>query len=121
MIKLFLATASAFLIFFKVNAQTCDISIEILPEKYMYGSAAESNESRVVDDIMVDFGDEVMKIIVPLKGKNYKIEVLNDNCQAYCKKAKRVRQLHSGDEKLVINLINQRKEDIISQIEECGI
>ena len=56
---------------------------------------------------------------MPVNGQNYLIRVTNQDCQAYCSKAKRVRQLHSGDEKLVKNLFKDKKEEILAQIREC--
>ena len=108
-----------FFIIFPLSAfsQNCDITIEILPEQYMFGTVSEvSNE---VSKTQVEFKDDVMKVLLPLNGKFYKIIVLNENCQAYCKRQKRVRQLNSGDEKLVRNLLSAREEDIIKQIKKC--
>ena len=84
----------------------------------MYGTVKEIQEP--VKKISVDFKEEVMEVFLMSEGRNYLITVLNANCQAYCKKQKRVRQLNSGDEKLVINLINDRKEEILQQIKSCG-
>jgi len=99
-------------------SQSCDVKIEILPEQYMYGTVSEiKDEVRKID---VEFKDDVMEVFMPLNGKNYMLKVINENCRAYCKKQKRIRQLHSGDERLVKNLINSRKEDILSQLKRCG-
>ncbi len=99
-------------------SQDCEIKIEILPEQFMFGTISEISEE--VNKTKVSFNNEVMEVWLPLDGKNYKLRVLNENCQAYCKKQKRVRQLNSGDEKLVKNLIKSREKDIALQIKKCG-
>lgn len=107
---------------FSVQAQqpeSCDIQIEILPDRYMFGILKNTQAADAKDKINVDFMSDVMTVMIVHEGKSYTIEVENENCQAYCKKAKRVRQLHSGDEKLVKNLIKDRKDDIIRQVMRC--
>ncbi len=108
-----------FLLFFGVPAfsQNCDIKIEILPEQYMYGTVTKVSQE--VKKTQVEFNDNVMEVLFPLEGKFYRFVVLNENCQAYCKKQKRIRQLNSGDEKLVKNLLASREEDIKKQINKC--
>jgi len=117
---IFSATAIIFFHAF-VQAQSCDIKIEILPDQYMYGTASTGDVEVPKNKVLVDFGEELMLVQLTEDGVNYRIEVLNENCQAYCKRHKRVRQLHSGDEKLVINLINQRRPDIMGQLAGCGL
>lgn len=97
----------------------CDIQIEILPDRFMFGELVDTKKALDKDKLEVNFMSDVMVIDLVHEGKVYKIEVVNENCQAYCKKAKRVRQLHSGDEKLVINLVKDRKDDIIQQLMMC--
>ena len=101
------------------KAQSCDIQIKILEGKYMFGQAIKMNSNQLVKKIEVDFTSEVMEVVMPVNGQNYLIRVTNQDCQAYCSKAKRVRQLHSGDEKLVKNLFKDKKEEILAQIREC--
>ena len=102
-------------------AQKCNIKIEILPEQYMQGTAKTVSEATAKNGkIQVNFTEDIMEISMPMNGQNYLIEIQNDNCQAYCKKQKRVRQLHSGDEKLVINLIKERQEDLVAQLKSCS-
>ncbi|NIK72793.1 hypothetical protein FHS56_000279 [Thermonema lapsum] len=45
----------------------------------------------------------------------------NTDCQAYCCKTKRIRQLKSGDERLLINLLRAQEKQLLAQIESCGI
>ncbi|GEM_PF-3152138 len=99
-------------------SQNCDIQIEILPEQYMFGTAKEVKEE--VKKIDVQFKENTMEVFLPIDGKGYLLSVLNENCKAYCKRQKRVRQLHSGDEKLVKNLIKGRESDIARQLKSCG-
>ena len=98
-------------------SQECDVRIEILPEQYMHGVIKETTEE--TKKIDVEFTSEVMEVLLTLEGKNYVLTVVNDNCQAYCKRQKRVRQLNSGDENLVKNLIKDREEDLVNQIKQC--
>lgn len=98
-------------------SQECEIKIEILPEQYMHGMIKETSQE--VKNIDVEFTAEVMEALIVLDGKSYVLTVVNDNCQAYCKKQKRVRQLHSGDEKLVKNLLKDREKELIQQIKAC--
>ena len=104
----------------KAFSADCDIQIEILSDKYMFGQAEKIENSEVVKKMQVQFYDEFMEVIMPIDGENYLIKVVNQNCQAYCTRAKRVRQLHSGDEKLVRNLFKNHHDDIVSQIKSCS-
>ncbi|MCK5370923.1 MAG: hypothetical protein KAQ62_20305 [Cyclobacteriaceae bacterium] len=103
------------------KAQECDIQIQILEDKYMFGQASIMDDKEPVKKMKVNFTSEVMEVVLPVDGQNYLIKVVNQDCQAYCTKAKRVRQLHSGDEKLVRNLFKNKKEDILAQIRACKI
>ena len=102
-----------------VQAQECDIQIEILENRYMFGQAMQLNNDAPVKKIQVEFTSKFMEVVMPIDGKNYQIKVVNEACEAYCSRAKRVRQLHSGDEKLVKNLFKDKKDDIQFQIKEC--
>ena len=102
-----------------VKAQSCDIQIKILEGRYMFGKAVKIDSNQAAEKMEVDFTSEVMKVVMPVGDQHYLITVVNQNCQAYCTKAKRVRQLHSGDEMLVINLFKDKKEEILAQIREC--
>ena len=101
-------------------AGDCDIQIEILSDKYMFGQAEKMHNSEVVKKMQVQFSADFMEVIMPVDGQNYLIKVVNQDCQAYCTRAKRVRQLHSGDEKLVRNLFKNHHDDIVSQIKSCS-
>lgn len=119
--KIFLLTV-VFIYFLSIaKAQSCDIEIKILEGRYMFGKAVKMNSNKTVKKMEVDFTSEVMEVVMPVDGQNYLITVINQDCQAYCTKAKRVRQLHSGDEKLVINLFKDKKEEILAQVRECEI
>lgn len=102
-----------------LRAQNCDIQIQILEDRYMFGQVEKMDDSEPVKKMQVDFSEEFMEVVMPVEGQNYLIKVVNQNCQAYCTRAKRVRQLHSGDEKLVRNLFKDKQEDIVNQIKSC--
>jgi hypothetical protein len=104
-----------------VQAQECDIQIQILEDKYMYGQAVKLDSGEELKKTTVTFTSENMEVMLSLEGQNYLISVINEDCQAYCTKAKRVRQLNSGDEKLVINLFKTREKEILEQIRACSI
>ena len=93
-----------------VKAQSCDIQIKILEDKYMFGQATKMDNDQPVKKMEVNFTSEVMEVVVLVDGQNYLINVINQDCQAYCTRAKRVRQLHSGDEKLVRNLFKDKRK-----------
>jgi len=99
----------------------CNIEIMILPERYMSGTITETNNVKNNKNTHVVFSNTDMKIMFRNKEKAYIITVLNQDCQAYCRKQKRIRQLHSGDEAIVINLIKQRKDEILRQYQDCSM
>lgn len=117
--KAFVVATIFFYSFIIAQAQDCDIQIEILKDKYMFGQATKMDNSQTVKKMVVTFNNEFMEILLPVDGENYLIKVVNENCQAFCTREKRIRQLHSGDEKLVRNLFKDKKEDILAQIREC--
>ncbi len=102
------------------KAQECDIKIQILEDRFMFGQASKLNDEPPIKKMEVNFTDEYLEVIMPLDNKNYFIKVVNEACQAYCSRDKRVRQLHSGDEKLVRNLFKTREQEILDQIKSCG-
>ena len=103
----------------QARAQACDIQIQILENKYMFGQAEKMENSPTVKKMEVSFNSDFMEVIMPVEGQNYLVKVINQNCKAYCTKAKRVRQLHSGDEKLVRNLFKDKHDEILAQIQQC--
>lgn len=103
------------------QAQECNIQIQILEDKYMYGHAVKLDSGEELKNTTVNFNSENMEVMLSLEGSNYLISVINEDCQAYCSKAKRVRQLNSGDEKLVKNLFKSREKEILEQIKSCKI
>ena len=117
--KTTLLTIVLLITIYLAKAQECDIQIEILEDRYMFGQASVLNDDPPVKKIEVNFTSEFMEVVMPMDGKNYLIKVVNEACQAYCSRAKRVRQLHSGDEKLVKNLFKSKSDDIQFQIKEC--
>ena len=119
--RLFILTTVLISVVSLAKAQECDIQIQILENKYMFGLATKMVGSETVKKMEVKFTSELMEVVIPVDGQNYLIKVINQDCQAYCSKAKRVRQLHSGDEKLVRNLFKDKQEDILAQIRECEI
>lgn len=102
------------------KAQQCDIKIQILEGKNMFGHVEKINGEKPIKKMEVNFTDELMKVKMSVDGQNYLIKVVNENCQAYCSRDKRVRQLHSGDEKLVRNLFKEKHDDIATQIRACA-
>ncbi len=102
------------------RAQQCDIQIQILEDKNMFGHVEKIIGEKPIKKMEVNFTDELMKVKMSVNGQNYLIKVVNKNCQAYCSRDKRVRQLHSGDEKLVRNLFKEKHDDIVSQIMACS-
>ena len=119
--QLFILSAVLICFVSTAKAQECDIQIQILEDKYMFGQASTMDNTEPVKKMEVKFTSEVMEVVLPVDGQNYLIKVVNQDCQAYCTKAKRVRQLHSGDEKLVRNLFKDKQEDILVQIRACEI
>ncbi len=111
----------AFILFFNIaQAQNCNIEIKVLDDKYMFGVVTKMENTKIVEKMEVQFSSEVMEVIFPVEGQNYLIKVINRDCQAYCRKDKRVRQLHSGDEKIVKNLFADKHDNIVAQIKACG-
>ncbi len=102
-------------------AQGCDIQIEILKNRYMFGQATKLEETHSHKKIVVTFSEEFMEVVIPLEDEYYLIKVVNEACQAFCTREKRVRQLHSGDEKLVKNLFKDKSGDLLKQIQDCSI
>ena len=105
----------------QTTVRACDIKIQILEDKYMFGQAELLTNSPAVKKMEITFGKEFMEVILPVEGQNYLVKVVNEDCQAYCSRAKRVRQLHSGDEKLVRNLFKDKHDNIASQIKACQL
>ena len=103
------------------KAQECSIQIQILEDKYMFGHATKIKSDESNKKVEVDFNSEFMEVVLPVDGQDYLIKVVNEDCQAFCTREKRVRQLHSGDEKLVRNLFKTKQDDIIAQIRECKL
>ncbi len=103
------------------QSRDCDIQIQILEDKYMFGHAVKLDSQDEIKKATVNFTSENMEVMLSLEGQNYLITVINEDCQAYCSKAKRVRQLNSGDEKLVKNLFKTREKEILEQIRACSI
>jgi len=102
-----------------LRAQGCSIQIQILENKYMFGTAEKQEGTQDVKKMGVSFTSEVMEVMLPTEDGVYLIKVVNQDCQAYCSRDKRVRQLHSGDEKLVRNLFTDREDEILAQIRKC--
>ena len=113
----------ATLLFLNISAraQTCEIQIQILENRYMFGKVEKMKDQLPIKKMEVNFSSDFMEVILPVDGINYHINVVNENCQAYCTREKRVRQLHSGDEKLVRNLFKDKEEEILSQIRSCQL
>jgi len=114
--------STAIILFVNIaHAQKCTIQVQILDDKYMFGQAEKLNEGQPVKKMEVHFTNEFMEVIMSIDGQNYQIKVVNENCQAYCTREKRVRQLNSGDEKLVRNLFKDKQDDILKQIKSCKL
>lgn len=101
------------------KALECNIQIQVLEDRYMFGTATKLNTDPSIKKLVVNFTSEYMGITLPVEGENYLVKVVNESCQAYCSREKRVRQLHSGDEKLVRNLLKDKMDDILEQLKSC--
>lgn len=97
----------------------CYINIEVAPDRYMRGKAYEIG--RASRKIRVEFTKSFVKVILPKGERSIFLAIENTDCKAYCPRAKRIRQLKPGDERLLINLLRAQEKQLIAQLENCGI
>jgi hypothetical protein len=117
--KKVLLLSMLFIASLNIASAQCDIQIQILEDRFMYGQATKLNDEPPLKKMEVSFTSEYLEVVMPINEGNYLIRVINEACQAYCSRDKRVRQLHSGDEKLVRNLFKAKEQNILGQIRAC--
>ncbi|WP_299454376.1 hypothetical protein [uncultured Microscilla sp.] len=96
----------------------CDFKVMIVKGRYLFGKAFLKNEK--IRRTKVKFTDKLVKVRVPYGKKSMLLAIENTNCRAYCPRAKRIRQLHSGDERLLIRLLKKRKKSLVTQLKACN-
>ncbi|WP_157630037.1 hypothetical protein [Thermonema rossianum] len=97
----------------------CYINIEVAPDRYMRGKAYEIGQAS--RKIRVEFTKSFVKVVLPKGDRSIFLAIENTDCKAYCPKAKRIRQLKPGDERLLIHLLRAQEKQLIAQLENCGI
>lgn len=95
------------------------INIEVIEDQYLKGLCKLLNENKT--KTQVDFSAKKVSVRMPINNKMVLMEFLNTDCKAYCPKAKRVRQLHKGDEKLLRNVLKKNTDVIVKQLEAQGL
>ncbi len=83
----------------------------------MQATAHTSEED--LKKVKVIFDEDLVSVYVPQAKGSILLNIENSNCEAYCSKVKRVRQLNKGDEKLLRNLIDREMLSIVSQAKAC--
>jgi hypothetical protein len=68
------------------EAQNCELQIEILQDKYMFGQVSKMNNVATVKKMEVNFDEDFMQVVLTIEVQKYLIKVINQNCQAYCTK-----------------------------------
>lgn len=102
-----------------LSTQDCDFKVMIIKDRYLFGKAFLQNEK--IRKTKVDFSSTLVKVWVPYGEKSVLLAIKNTNCRAYCSRAKRIRQLHSGDERLLIKLLRKRKKSLLNQLKACNL
>lgn len=103
---------------FSPSDNSCDFKVTIVKDRYLFGKAFLQQEG--VRRIKVNFTSKLVNVWVPFRKKSILLAIENSNCQAYCPRVKRVRQLHSGDERLLIKLLKRRKKSLMNQLSACS-
>lgn len=93
--------------------------VEVVDNLYLLGLAQVTTE--VAKKVQVKFATDVVRVQIPNGSQSILLEILNTDCQAYCPKVKRVRQLYPGDEQLLRNIINKQKNLIFTQLQKSGV
>ncbi|EAY27347.1 hypothetical protein [Microscilla marina] len=101
-----------------LTTEDCDFKVMIVKDRYLFGKAFLKNEK--IRRTSVKFTAKLVKIKVPYGKKSMLLAIKNTNCRAYCPRAKRIRQLHSGDERLLIRLLKKRKKSLLNQLNDCN-
>lgn len=101
-----------------LSAGDCSFKVTIVKDRYLFGKAYLQEEG--VKRIKVNFTPSVVNVFVPYQDKAILLAIENSNCRAYCPRVKRVRQLHSGDKRLLIKLLKQRKKSLMDQLSSCS-
>lgn len=120
--KLLIFSFIGFFILIMPNVQAQSKSpfqVEVVDNLYLRGLAQVSSEG--AKKVRVAFSPEIVKVLIPHKDQSIVLEILNTDCEAYCPKVKRVRQLNPGDEQLLRNIINKQKDQIFRQLKASGV
>ena len=99
-------------------ATNCKFKVLIVKDRYLFGKAVLQQER--VRRTKVKFTASVVKVQVPYREKSILLLIENTNCRAYCPRVKRVRQLHSGDKRLLVKLLKKRKKSLLNQLSACN-
>ncbi len=99
------------------NNDDCNFKVLIVKDRYLFGKAYLKQDR--LKKMKVKFTSTVVKVNVPYREQSILLEIENSNCRAYCPRVKRVRQLNSGDKKLLIRLLKKRKKSLLDQLSAC--
>lgn len=98
--------------------EECNFKLVIVKDRYLFGKAYLREEN--IKRMKVKFTSSVVNVRVPYGKKMILLAIQNTNCRAYCPRAKRIRQLNSGDERLLIKLLKKRKKSLLNQLGACN-
>jgi hypothetical protein len=101
-----------------LSDQNCDFKVLIIKDRYLFGKAFL--QEKKVRKTKVSFSSTLVRVWVPYGDKSMLLAIKNTNCRAYCPRAKRVRQLHSHDKRLLIKLLKKRRESLLKQLKACN-
>ena len=107
---------------FTLFAQTIQkesVKIKVLENEYMF--ARGFVEEKIVKKTEVKFTPEIVKVFIPYNNNVITLEILNSDCKAYCPVVKRIRQLTPKDDKLLKNVIEKEKANILAQLKAKGV
>ncbi|OJJ16837.1 hypothetical protein BKI52_33575 [marine bacterium AO1-C] len=100
------------------SSNDCNFKVLIVKDRYLFGKAYLKEEK--LKRMKVKFTATVVNVNVPFREKSILLVIENSNCRAYCPRVKRVRQLNSGDRKLLIKLLKKRKKSLLNQLSACN-
>jgi len=99
------------------SSDDCNFKVLIVKDRYLFGKAYLKEEK--LKRMKVKFTATVVNVDVPFREKSILLVIENSNCRAYCPRVKRVRQLNSGDRRLLIKLLKKRKQSLLDQLSAC--
>jgi len=100
------------------SANDCKFKVLIVKDRYLFGKAYLKEEK--LKKMKVKFTATVVNVNVPYREKSILLVIENSNCRAYCPRVKRVRQLNSGDKRLLLKLLKKRKQSLLNQLSACS-